>query len=145
MTEGGFGAEAQGPGGGQTTTAGKALGSGRVGAWWWSQNARGQQWCLWLWTPDRTLRGSLPSSSLSRTLILCLHRHPGVLPPPAEGHRGVRGAEDRVLPEPAGGGQCRPLLPAHRAEPGECPALPCPTSMGEGRGPSLEAWFTGVI
>lgn len=46
-------------------------------------------------------------------------RNPGVLPPPAERHRGVRRAEDGVLPEPEGGGQRPAVLPAERAEPGE--------------------------
>lgn len=39
-------------------------------------------------------------------------RYPGVLPPPAEGHSGVRRAEDGVLPEPPGGGQRHAVLSA---------------------------------
>lgn len=69
-------------------------------------------------------------------------RHPGVLPPPAEGHRGVRRAEDRVLPEPAGGGQRRALLPAHRAEPGEWPAGDRRGRL-EARGIGVTAWGEG--
>lgn len=45
-------------------------------------------------------------------------RDPGVLPPPAEGHRGVRRAEDGVFPEPEGGGKRHAVLPAQRTEPG---------------------------
>ncbi|XP_048190107.1 uncharacterized protein LOC125342015 [Perognathus longimembris pacificus] len=41
--------------------------------------------------------------------------HPGVLPPPAEGHHRVRRAQDRRVPEPPRGGQRHPLLPPHRA------------------------------
>lgn len=54
--------------------------------------------------------------------MACFSRNPGVLPPPAEGHRGVRRAEDGVLPEPEGGGQRPAVLPAERAEPGTDPA-----------------------
>lgn len=47
-----------------------------------------------------------------------LHRNPGILSPPAEGHRWICWAEDRVFPEPEGSGQRPALLPAERAEPG---------------------------
>ena len=46
-------------------------------------------------------------------------RHLGVLPSPTEGHHRVRRAEDGRLPEPEGGGQRHPLLPAHRTGSGE--------------------------
>ena len=67
-------------------------------------------------------------ASPSPTFVLSHCRHPGVLPPPAEGHSWVCRAEDGVLPEPAGGGQRCALLPAHRAEPGECQVPPGPVS-----------------
>lgn len=45
-------------------------------------------------------------------------RNPGVLPPPAEGHCGVRRAEDGVFPEPERSRKRSALLSAERTESG---------------------------